>query len=326
MTTKICILFLLFWIALPLIVLGQVVEQRVPDPNTGQINMMRIGVMDGNRISTRFKNWGEIAEHPYSPSCEWPKGTKQEYMDGVALIVSVATRDVDGNVIHPMETQYREFVDLNPENPSELWGWAPLPGYFSEGSTSPAMSDDPSTWPLRWPDKPSSWDGYWNGWFGKGKTQAALETYFVFDDDLDEEWNFYPDPDDSSRRGVGLEVAARYFQWSEVLARDALFALYFITNEGKTDYDSVYYAFYADWGLGDLPGEDMDNMDDCGSYDLELDLAYAWDYDHTGFRGWKVGYGGFAFLESPGISDDGIDNDYDGLIDESRTNDAGVWL
>lgn len=313
-------------LVLPISLLGQAVQQRVPDPNTGDLSKLKYGIMDGNRIATLFKNWGEIAEHPNSPSCEWPKGTGHEYQDGVALIVSVETQDIHGNTIHPMETQYREFVDVNPENPNELWGWAPLPGYNSEGSDSPAMSDDPSTWPLRWPDKPPSWDGYWNGWFGKGKMQAELETYFVFDDDLDEEWDFYPDPTDSSRRGVGIEVAARYFQWAQVLARDALFALYFITNEGKTDYQKVYFSFYTDWGLGDLPGEDMDNMDDAGSYDLELDIAYAWDYDNTGFRGWEVGYGGFAFLESPGITYDDRDNDRDGLLNESRVNDAGEWL
>lgn len=306
--------------------MGQAVQQREPDPNTGDLSMLRTGIMDGNRIATRFKNWGEIAEHPYSPSCEWPQGTGHEYQDGVALIVSVSTFDTTGRRIHPMETQYREFVDLNPEDPAELWGWAPLPGYISEGSTSPAMSDDPKTWPVHWPDKPYSWDGYWNGWFGKGKTQAQLETYFVFDDDPDEEWGFFPDPDDKQRRGVGLEVAARYFQWSQVLARDAIFALYFVTNEGKTDYDSSYFAFYTDWGLGDLPGEDMDNMDDAGSYDLELDIAYAWDVNNKGFRGWDVGYGGFAFLESPGIIYDNRDNDGDGLLNESRINDAGEWL
>jgi len=326
MKIKYLIIIFLLTISLPCLVQGQAIQQREPDPNTGDVSMLRIGIMDGNRIATRFKNWGEIAEHPFSPSCEWPQGTGHEYQDGVALIVSVATVDRQGNVIHPMETQYREFVDVNPEITSELWGWAPLSGYFSEGSDSPAMSDDPTTWPLRWPDKPPSWDGYWNGWFGKGKTQAALETYFVFDDDPDEEWDFYPNPDDTTRRGVGLEVAARYFQWSEVLARDAIFALYFITNEGKTDYDSVYYSFYTDWGLGDLPGEDMDNMDDAGSYNLELDIAYAWDYDHTGFRGWQVGYGGFAFLESPGITYDDRDNDHDGLLNESRVNGPGDWL
>ncbi len=327
MNKKIFLLILLMIIAIPTLLLSQEgIQQRVPDPNTGDLSKLRTGIMDGNRIASRFKNWGEIAEHPWSPSCEWPQGTGHEYQDGVALIVCVATNDRSGQRIHPMETQYREFVDYNPARPSELWGWAPLPGYFSEGSDSPAMSDDPRTWPLRWPDKPPSWDGYWNGWFGKGKTQAELETYFVFDDDLDREWDFYPDPADTSRRGVGLEVAARYFQWAQVLARDAIFALYFITNEGKTDYDSVYFAFYTDWGMGDLPGEDMDNMDDAGSYDLDLDIAYAWDNDYKGYRGWQVGVGGFAFLESPGITYDGRDNDSDGLIDESRVNPAGVWL
>jgi len=309
----------------PILLLAQAIQQRVPDPNTGDEDYLRTGIMDGNRIRTMFKNWGEIAEHPNSPSCEWPKGTGHEYQDGVSLIVSVATDDATGKRIHPMETQYREFVDFGSDN-KQRWGWAPLPGYFSEGSISPAMSDDSTTWPNSWPDKPSDWDGYWNGWFGKGKIQAELETYFVFDDDQDEEWNFYPNPSDTSRRGVGLEVAARYFQWGQVLARDALFALYFVTNEGKTDYDSAYFSFYTDWGMGDLPGEDMDNMDDAGSYDLILDIAYAWDSDWTGYRGWSVGVGGFAFLESPGITYDGRDNDVDGIVDESRINDAGEWL
>ena len=35
---------------------------------------------------------------------------------------------------------------------------------------------------------------------------------------------------------------------------------------------------------------------------------------------------GFAFLESPGISDDEIDNDQDGIIDEKRDNDKGVYV
>ena len=75
---------------------GQAVQQRVPDPNTGDLSMLRTGIMDGNRIATRFKNWGEIAEHPYSPSCEWPQGTGHEYQDGVALIVCVSTFDTTG--------------------------------------------------------------------------------------------------------------------------------------------------------------------------------------------------------------------------------------
>ena len=278
--------------------------------------------MDGNLVRTLFINWGEVAHWPDSPSGEWPKGSGHQYVDGVALVVQAHTFDENGEVIYPMETQYREFVDKSPLD--ELWGWGPLPGYFNAKGSEPAMSDDPDTWPLSWPDKPMEWDGYWNGFFGKGVTNADLETYFVFDDDPDEEWDFYPDPTDTERRGLGLEVSSRLFQWHQVLAEDCIFAIYFITNEGKTEYDSTYYVFYIDWGVG---GTD-DSSDDTGDYNTRLDIAWAWDYDGFGSPGrWSpVGVCGFAFLESPGIENDGADNDEDGLIDEKRDSGPGIWL
>lgn len=292
--------------------------QREPDPNVGNVLNRREGIMDGNLVRTIFVNWGEIANWPNQPSGEWPKGTGHSYVDGVALVVQARTVDRDGNIIYPLETQYREFVDKDPVT-DELWGWGPLPGYFNPKGDQPAMSDDPDTWPDIWPDKPVDWAGFWNGFFGKGVFNADLESYFVFDDDPDEEWNFYPDPSDTTRRGLGLEVAARLFQWSHVLAEDVIFAIYFITNEGKTDYDSTYYNFYIDWGVGGV----SDSDDDTGDYDLELDIAYAWDWDGKGKGGWSpVGVTGFAFLESPGISTDLIDNDSDGLIDETREGDG----
>jgi hypothetical protein len=316
--------------------------QRIPDPNVGDADLKRTGTMDGNLVRTLFLNWGEVAHWPDSPSGEWPKGTGEQYVDGVALVVQARAIDNSGKVIYPMETQYREFVDTGPAQ--ELWGWAPLPGYFNPLGTEPAMSDNPSTWPDRWPDKADGWvnpneirndfddDGnglvddlvFWNGFFGKGVTNADLEAYFVFDDDPDEEWDFYPDPSNPDRRGMGLEVASRLFQWSQVLAEDVVFAIYFITNEGQYTYDSTYYAFYIDWGVG---GTD-DSSDDSGDYDTFLDIAWAWDFDGIGSPGgWSpVGVAGFAFLESPGIEDDALDNDDDGLIDESRVSGPGQWL
>ncbi len=299
-----------------------VLAQRATDPNTGDPKFRRIGTMDGNLVRTLFLNWGEVAHWPDSPSGEWPKGTGHQYVDGVALIVQGRTVDNNGNVIYPMETQYREFVDKGPKD--ELWGWAPLPGYFNPLGTEPAMSDDPDTWPSTWPDKDASWDGFWNGFFGKGVQNADLETYFVFDDDPDEEWDFFPDPSNPERRGMGIEVAARLFQWSQVLAEDVIFAVYFISNEGKTHYDSTYYSFYIDWGVG---GTD-DSSDDTGDYDTFLDIAWAWDFDGFGSPGrWSpVGVTGFAFLESPGIKNDFKDNDEDGLIDEKRDSGPGTFL
>ncbi len=333
--SQLILLILCFQIPLP--------AQREPDPNVGIQSMRRVGTMDGNLVRTVYINWGEIAHWPDSPSGEWPKGSGHQYVDGVALVVQSRTIDNKGQVIYPLETQYREFVDRGPSD--ELWGWAPLPGYFNTKQNKPAISSDPDTWPASWPDKADGWINpnelpnnidddlngliddlvFWNGFFGKGVFNADLETYFVFDDDPDEEWDFFPDPSDTLRRGLGLEVAARYFQWSQVLAEDVIFAVYFITNEGKTDYDSTYYSFYIDWGVG---GTD-DSSDDTGDYNTLLDIAWAWDFDGFGTPGnWSpVGVAGFAFLESPGIFDDGLDNDEDGLIDERRiSDDPGIFL
>ncbi|MCB0296472.1 MAG: hypothetical protein KDG51_14830, partial [Calditrichaeota bacterium] len=54
-------------------------------------------------------------------------------------------------------------------------------------------------------------------------------------------------------------------------------------------------------------------------------MLYAWDNDGIGDQGKIPGYFGYRFLESPGIDDDGADNDNDGLTDESQFNDAGVF-
>ena len=310
-----------------LFLVSAVQAQREPDPNTGRTNLRRQGIMDGNLVRTLFINWGEIAHYPDQPSGEWPKGSGHSYVDGVALVVQAKTIDESGNVIYPMETQYREFVDKGPSD--ELWGWGPVPGYFNELGSEPAMSDDPDTWPIRWPDRPDWVDEetglpVWNGWRAKGQIQADLETYFVFDDDPDEEWDFYPDPSNRERRGLGLEVSTRLFQWDHVLSEDCIFAIYFITNEGQTQYDSTYYTFYIDWGVGGTE----DSSDDTGDYEEVLDIAFAYDWNGLGTPGqWgPVGVAGFAFLESPGIFTDNRDNDTDGIIDESRESGPGIWL
>ncbi|MFP4548620.1 MAG: hypothetical protein ACLFQM_10860 [Fidelibacterota bacterium] len=295
----------------------------------GKKDYRRIGTMDGNLVLTKFKNYGEVTDYPNEPSCNWPSYGKH-YCDGVAVIVSVEVENGDGELIHPMETQYREFVDKSPDDVP--WGFEPRPFWFNMDAKEnkiPAMSNEPLSWPKEWMDKPDSWNGYWNGYFGKGIMNADLETVFVFDDDADKEpnihMNFYCDENDSTRGGIGLVVKTRAFQWSHVLAEDCIFWLYNIENESTHDYEKTYYAQYLDWGVGGVE----DGADDIGEYDTNLDLAYAYDTDGYGTPGnWSpVGYAGYAFLESPGIADDNIDNDNDGITDEKRYSDGpGEYL
>ncbi len=302
---------------------------RLVDKNRGNHNETKKGLMDGNLVSTVYYNFGEIADWQNDPSRSgvWPKGTNHTYVDGVAVIVQAEAKDPQGNIIHPLETNYYEYTRADPST-KVTYGWWPLPGYASRFQSSPAQSTDPDTWPDHWPDEPSDWDGKWNGFFGKGVQNADLESYFVFDDNEDREYilknNFHPDADDSTRGGLGMQVHGRGFQWSQVLAEDVIFWHYEITNMSTTDYPKTLFGQYVDWGIG---GHD-NSSNNAGDYNQDLNLSYAWSTVAFGSPGsWSpVGYAGYAFLESPGISDDHIDNDHDGLVDERRDNDAKVFI
>jgi hypothetical protein len=304
-------------------------QQYFIDPNKGNIINTKKGILDGNLVRTLFYNHGEIAYHSNHPSGEWPKGTGHEYLDGVAVIVQAETKDKNGTIIHPLETNYREFIRKDPVSKIP-WGWEPLPGYANPMQDEPAMSNKSATWPTRWPDRPTEWNGLWNGFFGRGIMNADLETYFRVDDAADKQYQYFPIPSDSSRGGLGLQVAVRGFQWSQVLAADVIFWYYEITNIAAQDYSKVVFAQYIDWGIG---GTD-DSSDDRGLFDKELDIAYAFDGDGIGSPGsWSpVGVAGYAFLESPGITKDsvgipqGLDDDDDGITDESRENNAGTKI
>lgn len=291
--------------------------------NQGHGLFRRIGTIDAGLVATRFKNHGEITDYPNQPSCEWPKGSGHDYMDGIAFMIQAETEDNAGNVIHPLETQYREFVDMSPEH--DPWGWEPKPGYFNPVANAIAMSTIPDTWPTHWPDKEADWDGYWNGFSGKGIMDADQETYFVFDDYQDLEWDFNPVEADPNRGGLGLQVEARGYAWDNPQFEDLLIWHYSIHNLSDQDYQQAVLGLYLDVGVGGVG----DGYDDLGRSLPDENMVYFYDTDGIGMGGWSpVGHIGIRFLEMPGNPGDGIDNDSDGLIDESRDNnidDDGDW-
>jgi hypothetical protein len=306
-----------------------IIGQRIVDKNKGDHNKTKKGYMDGNLAATVYYNFGEIADWQNEPSRSgvWPKGTNHTYVDGVAIIVQAEATDPAGKLIHPLESNYYEFTRYNSAT-GVTYGWWPLPGYNSPYSTIPARSDVPESWPEVWPDRPSDWNGSWNGFFGKGVLNADVETYFVFDDNEDREYllnnNFTPDVDDPTRGGLGMQVRARGFQWSQVLAEDVIFWYYEITNMGTYDYQKTLFSQYVDWGIG---GHD-NSSNNAGDYNELLDMSYAWSVVPFGSPGnWSpVGLAGYAFLESPGVPDDSKDNDSDGLTDENRNNSASIFI
>ncbi|RKY93918.1 MAG: hypothetical protein DRQ01_03615, partial [Ignavibacteriae bacterium] len=283
--------------------------------------LLTIGYHTGNRAGISFYNDGQIAGFNAGVDIrgEWPLGSGENYIgDCIPLIGVEFINDLNDTLQSVVISRGPRRGQADERSPVDghFWGWNPVPGFRNPNYSSVAMSHIPQSWPIEgWNDPvANSWrdeDGntQWFGFFGRGIFNADQESFFESDDQWDDEFNanFSPDTTDLTRKGMALRLRQRGFQWSSFLAEDAIFWLYEITNDGTTIYRK------ADFGtvVGTLAGGDGDSQDDLGFFDIEDWITYSWDSDGLGNIGQKVGYIGYAFLESPGNPFDGIDNDND---------------
>ncbi len=182
----------------------------VPQDQRGREDAERAGQHDANNMRTIFWNYGMVGDYPRDPgnvdlsvfhSVEVPKGSGMNYSDGVTPFVLAKITQVDGAQAFIMETGFRERQGTSPYF-NRVMRFEPRPGYFQADPVfnpgrSPAMSNDPRTWPDFWPDRlddfdDPGWSGSWNGYFGK-QIVADQESYMVLDDDYYDAWNFFPD-------------------------------------------------------------------------------------------------------------------------------------
>ncbi len=328
----------------------------VPRDQRGRQDAERAGQHDANNMRTIFWNYGMVGDYPRDPgnvdlsvfhSVEVPKGSGMNYSDGVTPFVLARVRQADGQEVYIMETGFRERQGTSPYY-NRVMRFEPRPGYFQPDpglnpGRSPALSNDPRTWPDFWPDRlddPSDpgWPGSWNGYFGK-QIVADQESYMVMDDDFYDAWPFYPDSRDSTRRGLGLRIEVRGFQWANPQARNVIFWHYDITNEGTTDYDdNIIFGLYMDSGVGGsaLSCDGIYESDDDNAFYQDefngqrINLVYTWDNgghgrDLSGSCA-TTGYLGYAYMETPGNPTDGQDNDRDGMTDERRDSGPGAMI
>ncbi len=331
----------------------QTYQPVVPPDQRGRVDAERAGFHDANNIRTVFYNFGMVGDYPPDPgnvdlsvfhSFEVPKGSGVNYGDGTTPFILAKLKDLDGKTFYIMETGYRERQGLSPYQ-NRIMRFEPRPGFFQADPAinvgrSPAISNDPRTWPDYWPDKiddpdDPGWPGSWNGYFGK-RPNADQESYFVMDDDFYDAWKFYPDARDSTRHGLALRVEVRGFQWANPQAGNVIFWHYDIVNEGTTSYnDNIIFGIYMDSGVGGsaLSCDGVfESDDDNAFYDdsFDLNLVYTWDKGGHGVglnsNCEPTGYLGYAYLETPGNQFDGIDNDRDGITDEKRDGGPGELI
>src|SRR5438034_4895958 len=157
----------------------------VPPDQRGRLDAERSGTHDAANIRTVFWNYGMVGDYPPDPanvdlsvfhSVEVPKGSGMDYSDGITPFVLAKIQQRSGDIAYIMETGYRERQGISPYH-NRIMRFEPRPGFFQPDPTinrarSPAISNDPRTWPAKWPDKvydpdDPGWSGAWDGYFGK---------------------------------------------------------------------------------------------------------------------------------------------------------------
>lgn len=344
---------------------------QTPLPTTpaeyrGQINAERQGLHDANRVRTQFYNYGMVGDYvgdadlSVTYSVEVPRGIGLNYSDGITPYVLARVTQENGQQAYVMLTGFRERQARSPLT-NRVMRFEPRPGYVEADptvnvGTAVAISNDPRTWPGAavdragtpnpnpspeecWYDKRNDpddpgWCGSWNGFFGK-RPNADQESFFVMDDNYYDAFAFFPDSRDRTRRGLGLRVEVRGFQWANPQAQDVIFWHYDIVNESTTRYEDIIFGLYMDSGVGGsaISCDGVAESDDDNARFVrnlngrDLDLVYTWDEGGHGVslrsNCEDTGYLGYAYLETPGDATDGVDNDNDGITDERRDNEPG---
>lgn len=283
--------------------------QRFRNDARGASSQRLESVLAGNRIRTILSNDGQIGKWMFQPSLLWPEASTVSYLAGHTLLVGAEiTTPGNGQTVHSIETSYREYYDVDPST-GQAWGWTPVPGYRKPDRPTPsiALSWDASTWPSTWPAAlglGSSANGAWYSYDDPPRVLGSREIMFVMDDSRDEEWSkapygFYPVLSDSSRRGLGLRVEARVFQWSDSIARDMLFMHYDIWNLSDFDYLAASVGILSDPSI-----DHLDLGDDHAVYDSTHGVVYV--YDPNGVPApvqTTTGYLGYVFLALPGSAE-----------------------
>ena len=293
----------------------------------------KYGDHSGNRVLCRFYNHGSIGDQSSSFSGVYPIGSGHSYIWEFSPIVAASVLDTNGNRKHIVSDGISGLVDNSPDG--RPWSFEPLTGYANPNQENFSMSDNYESWPNSWPNRSDDWNSEWNGQYGK-YVRADQESYFVMDDYFNSEFEFWPDSNDipvnsmespdNHRRGLGIEIETRGYQWNHPAAEDIIIVTYWITNVGTNVLDSVVFGMYGDADIGGASSF----SDDDAWFDTENDIVYQWDHDNwsSSYGGFRPAYFGWSFLESPGNPHDGIDNDEDGMIDESQfdgIDNDGDW-
>ena len=337
-----------------------ILQKQMDDDDDPQLLRRQKAILNGNKITAEIWNYGSISSPGNRVTDIVWEGLGYGYEFGpfICAEVEVAPNshldayiktDEDGNPVINDEgdTVWVAKVisdgivslggEVSPDG-KEIWGWQPL-AYNVEGvpyadpasSYIPTSNDldrdgdgKPDSWPEEWYNENIK-EFVWPGALRQGASNSDMESFFVVDDRTNKEFEYYPFPDDSTHKGLGIEIESRYYQWANPLAEDIIFLIYKVTNKSDKDLNKVMFGMWGDPHVGGPSNW----QDDLSYFDRDINMVYCWDEDGiSDVSGRPPGYFGYKFLESPGDPYDEVDNDGDGMVDESRSDgidNDGDW-
>ncbi|MGQ9642346.1 MAG: hypothetical protein ACUVT3_00645 [Ignavibacterium sp.] len=300
-------------------------------------------LMNGNNVTCEIWNYGGIG--PGFPGANLRELLAMVWKDAPYIfqftpLVAAKVQSETGDTVFIVSDGLYDYdrPQLRDRDPATglWWTFEPLPGYADPNqefmASNPAFDSDrdgkPDSWPREWYNATLG-EYVWPGYLKVGENNADLEVYWAMDDRDNKEFKYYPFLNDTTRKGLGVQIDGRAFQWSNSLAANAIFFVWTITNVSDKDLDSVVFGIYGDPDVGGVDNDDDNGFfikpfgDDVQNIPVYArSMVYFWDPDMKGDRGVGLGYLGCKFLESPGNPNDSLDNDGDGMVDERQ--DDGI--
>ncbi len=268
---------------------------------------------DMNQVRLSIQNTGQIGQGFYPPTWGgiWPRSTENNYVFGSGLwFGGKADLDDDGDLDRVFVQGYNVLAGDSELDPGRL-------GQDPEDSLARIFdSNDPDDL-AEWPDEfrdPETGD----------PVVHSQQDFVTIYNDVSGEPVF-------GFSNLGIEVRQRSMAFTHDLSQNVIYFEWDLTNVSDS-MENGPYTFEDSW-----IGFDMDSdigirfSDDLSSFfrdvivpegdTLVVDAAIAWDsdFDESNFNG-IPGFMGLALIRGPGNDADGIDNDSDGLIDESPFN------
>lgn len=280
----------------------QLFSQHVPSSERGDPALRKKTSLDANDVRVTVMNHGHTGRYGGVPiyeqtPYEWPKNSGQVYLAQTTVFIGAEVVDKNGVTVHIID------VDNGRSSPQgTTWNFEPVSGYFNPVKGNIANSNDPESWPDFWPDRLADstdpgWSGSWDGYLGKNRFIEGQELYYKMSDDRYDRYEYYPDETDLTRKGLGLLVKGRVIELTDPIARDIVFQIYEIKNDGTKPLNKLAFTF----GVADFVGGDGDSQDDISDYDLTTNLLWCYDYDGFAptFGNNPVGMFGVTFLKTP---------------------------